>query len=149
VETNRIGVSHTGQRLRRRQTLGAATGLTGIVLAACGQASGGTSGAGSSASGGTQTSPSKGPVTIEVITRPGVTSPTGHSQFYDARAKKVFTPETNITVNLVDAQPDVGEKLTTLAAGGSLPDASWFSIVADGSAGREQATKGIFKPLET
>jgi multiple sugar transport system substrate-binding protein len=134
--------------LSRRHTLGAATGLAGIVLAACGQASGGTSGTSSGASGGTQTSPSKGPVTIEVLTRPGVANPTGHSQFYDARAKKIFTPETNITVNFVDAQPDVGEKLTTLAAGGSPPDASWFGVVADGSAGREQATKGIFKPLD-
>ena len=75
-------------------------------------------------------------------------SPTGHSQFYDQRAKKIFTPETNITVNLLDAQPDVGEKLTVMAAGGSPPDGSWFGVVADGNAGREQASRGIFKPLD-
>src|SRR5262249_9123959 len=47
-----------------------------------------------------------------------------------------------------DAPPDVSTKLPTLAAGGSLPGASWFAVVADGNAGREQATKGIFKPLD-
>jgi ABC-type glycerol-3-phosphate transport system substrate-binding protein len=77
-----------------------------------------------------------------------VNSPTGHSQFYDQRAKKIFTPETGITVNLLDAQPDVGEQLTVMAAGGSLPDGSWFGVVADGNAGREQASRSIFKPLD-
>ena len=99
-------------------------------------------------SGGNQAAPSKGPVAIEVLTRAGVTAPDGHSQFYDKRAKKIFTPETNITVNFIDAQPNVGEKLTVMAAGGTLPDGSWFGVVADGEAGREQATKGIFKPLD-
>jgi ABC-type glycerol-3-phosphate transport system substrate-binding protein len=87
-------------------------------------------------------------VTIEVLSRSGVSSPTGHSQFYDQRAKKLFTPETGITVNLLDAQPDVGEKPTVVAAGGSLPDGSWFGVVADGNAGREQASRGIFRLLD-
>ncbi|HVG98028.1 MAG TPA: hypothetical protein VNK05_14065, partial [Chloroflexota bacterium] len=129
------------QGISRRRALGAGAGgvALGAVLAACGPAAGGSS-------GGTA-GQSKGPVTIEMLTRNGVSSPTGHSQFYDQRAKKLFTPETGITVNLLDAQPDVGEKLTVMAAGGSLPDGSWFGVVADGNAGREQANRGIFKPL--
>ncbi|HEU5315910.1 MAG TPA: hypothetical protein VFX49_07345, partial [Chloroflexota bacterium] len=85
-------------------------------------------------------------MTIEVLTRNGVAQPTGHSQFYNARARQIFTPQTNITVNFVDATPDVNEKLTVMAAGSQLPDASWFGVVADGSGGRESASKGIFKP---
>lgn len=139
METNG---SRVARGMRRRDVLGGGTaGLMGVALAACGPAAGGPS-------GGTAAAPSKGPVTIEVLTRNGVTSPTGHSQFYDRRAKQIFTPETNITVNLVDAQPNVGEKLTVMAAGGALPDGSWFGVVADGEAGREQATKGVFKPLD-
>ncbi|MGH2351651.1 MAG: extracellular solute-binding protein [Chloroflexota bacterium] len=134
------------KRSSRRRVLGtgAAGALAGAALAACGPAAGGTSGGDS----GSVAAPQKGPVAIEVLTRNGVTSPTGHSQFYRVRAEKLFTPETNITVNFVDAQPNVAEKLTVLAAGGVLPDASWFGVVADGSAGREQATRGIFKPLD-
>ena len=130
------------QGISRRRALGAGAGgvALGAVLAACGPAAGGSS-------GGTA-GQSKGPVTIEMLTRNGVSSPTGHSQFYDQRAKKLFTPETGITVNPLDAQPDVGEKLTVMAAGGSLPDGSWFGVVADGNAGREQANRGIFKPLD-
>jgi multiple sugar transport system substrate-binding protein len=116
----------------------AMTGTLGAAFAAsCGQPSGGNTAA-----------TSKGPVSIEVLTRNGVASPTGHSQFYAKQAKTLFTPETNITVNLVDAQPSVGEKLTVLAAGGTLPDVSWFGVVADGNAGPEQAFRGIFKPLD-
>jgi ABC-type glycerol-3-phosphate transport system substrate-binding protein len=87
-------------------------------------------------------------VTIEIVTRSGVASPTGHSQFYAQRARSVFTPATDITVEFVDAQPNVGEKLSILAAAGTLPDGAWFGVVADGNAGREQAAKGIFKPLD-
>lgn len=122
---------------RRRLLVAGATGLAAAALAACGPLA--------------PTQPAaqkKGPVTIEAVTRAGVTTPSGHSQFYDKRARAVFTPETNITVNFVDAQPHVGEKLTVMAAGGTLPDAGWFGVVADGNAGREQATKGIFKPLD-
>jgi ABC-type glycerol-3-phosphate transport system substrate-binding protein len=119
-----------------------AIGLFGAALAACGQTAAGPSDG--PATGAART----GPVTIEVLTRNGVANPTGHSQFYDRQAKTRFTPETNITVNLVDAQPNVGEKLTVMAAGGTVPDASWFGVVADGNAGPEQATKGIFKPLD-
>src|SRR5688572_18256514 len=123
----------------RRALLGtSAVVASGAALAACG------------ATGDNQApaAQSKGPVTIEVLTRSGVANPTGHSQFYNTRAKQVFTPQTNITVNLVDATPDVNEKLTVMAAGAQLPDASWFGVVADGSGGRESASKGVFKPLD-
>jgi ABC-type glycerol-3-phosphate transport system substrate-binding protein len=109
-----------------------------LALAACGPSEGGT------------VAPAKttAPVTIEVLTRNGVSSPSGHSQFFAHQAAKVFTPETGITVNFIDAQPNVGEKLTIMAAGGTVPDVSWFGVVADGNAGRAQAQKGIFKPLD-
>lgn len=124
----------------RRRVLGA--GVAGVLAAACGAPTGAPRG------GDGSLARSKGPVTIEVLTRAGVSSPSGHSQFYQRQAQQRFTPETGITVNLVDAQPNVGEKLTVIAAGGTLPDVSWFGVVADGNAGREQAIKGIFKPLD-
>ena len=130
------------RRTRRATVLGVPlVAVAGSVLAACG---------GSSPSGGAPpgASPARGPVTIEVLTRAGVANPTGHSQYYAHITPERFTPETNITVTFVDAQPDVNEKLTVLAAGGTLPDVSWFGIVADGSGGPEAATKGIFKPLD-
>ncbi|MBI3972881.1 MAG: sugar ABC transporter substrate-binding protein [Chloroflexi bacterium] len=136
---------------RRRIVTGGMGGLAGVVLAACGAtATRGTGGTSTQAgqAGGSAAIKSKQPVTIEVLTRKGVSSPTGHSQFYKNVTEKRFTPETNITVNLIDAEPNVGEKLTIMAAGGTVPDASWFGVVADGVAGREQATKGIFKPLD-
>src|SRR5687767_6280542 len=127
-----------GQGVSRRSLFAAAgLGTASGWLAGCGPASSTSAPAAS-----------KGPVTIEVLTRNGVANPTGHSQFYARQAKNIFTPETDITVNLVDAQPNVGEKLTVMAAGGTLPDVSWFGVVADGVAGREQATKGIFTPLD-
>ena len=131
-----------GERVTRRRALGTGAGgaLAAAALAACGPAGG--------PAGGAPAARSKGPVTIEVVTRAGVASPSGHSQFYDKQARNLFTPETNITVTFIDAQPHVGEKLTVMAAGGTLPDAAWFGVVADGNAGREQATKGIFKPLD-
>lgn len=131
-----------GGGLSRRRVLGAsAIGLGGAALAACGAGS-------TSTSAGATAAPSKGPVSIDVLTRAGVTNATGHSQFFNNMAKQNFTPETNITVNFIDADPDVGQKLTVMAAGGTVPDGSWFGVVADGSAGREQAQKGIFKPLD-
>jgi multiple sugar transport system substrate-binding protein len=87
-------------------------------------------------------------VTIEVLTRAGVANPTGHSQFYAAITPQRFTPETGIAVTFVDAQPTVAEKLLVLAAGGTLPDASWFGVVADGSGGPDAAARGIFRPLD-
>jgi multiple sugar transport system substrate-binding protein len=135
-------IDETGRRgkVSRRGLIGAgAAGLVGAALAACGPVGGGA---------GAQPTRTKGPVAIDVLTRSGVSAASGHSQFYDKRAKAVFTPETNITVNLIDAAPNVGEKLTVLAAGGTPPDGSWFGVLADGVAGREQAIKGIFKPLD-
>ena len=135
-----IRVPATRER-RRRTVLGAgvaALGAAGGVLwTACG-----------AQSGSNGTTPAKGPVTIDVLTRAGVGNPTGHSQYYAHITPERFTPETNITVNFVEGQPDVNEKLTVLAAGGTLPDVSWFGIVADGSGGPEAASKGIFKPLD-
>ena len=132
--------------LSRRRLIGAAGAavapLAGSALAACGAL-----GAQPGASGGAA-SPAKGPVTIEVLTRAGVANPTGHSQYYASITPQRFTPETNITVNFVDAQPNVAEKLLVLASGGTPPDASWFGVVADGSGGPEAASKGIFKPLD-
>jgi multiple sugar transport system substrate-binding protein len=124
--------------LTRRRVVGVgATATTGLLMAACG-------------AGGQQqpAAQNKGPVTIEVLTRNGVANVDGHSQFYDKRAKQIFTPQTNITVNFLDAQPDVAEKLTVMASAGTVPDGSWFGVVADGNAGREQASKSIFKPLD-
>lgn len=126
---------------RRRVLAVGSLSIGGVVLAACGTSSGTTG-------GDAKLTAQKAPVTIEVLTRNGVTAPTGHSQFYDKQAKTLFTPETKITVNFVDAQPDVGQKLAILVAGGTPPDGSWFGVLADGVAGREQATKGVFKPLD-
>jgi multiple sugar transport system substrate-binding protein len=130
IQDRRLGLS-------RRSVIGTgASGVAAALLAACG------------AGAQQPAAQKKGPVTIEVLTRSGVSAPDGHSQFFDKRAKAIFTPETNITVNFVDAAPDVGQKLTVLATAGSLPDGSWFGVVADGYAGREQAGQGIFKPLD-
>ena len=51
-----------------------------------------------------------GPVAIEVLTRPAVSAPTGHSQWYDRTTEERFTPRTAITVNLVDGSPTVAEE---------------------------------------
>ncbi len=113
---------------------------SGGIVAAC-------AGPGATTTPGTPAA-AKGPVTIEVLTRAGVASPTGHSQYYASITPRLFTPQTNITVTFIDAQPNVHEKLLVLAAGGTLPDVSWFGVVADGSGGPEAADKGIFKPLD-
>jgi multiple sugar transport system substrate-binding protein len=126
------------KRSRRRVIGSSSLALAGAALAACGSAS-------STAAPGAQ---SQGPVTIDVLTRSGVTAQTGHSQWYANAAKTTFTPQTNITVNLIDADPDVTTKLTVMASAGTSPDGSWFATLADGSGGREQAIKGIFKPLD-
>src|SRR5687768_6545821 len=132
---------------RRRAIVSGAGGLAGVVAAAYGVATA----EGASIAGATSQAPAiqaQQPVSIDVLTRAGVSSPSGHSQFYDRRAKSIFSPETGITVNLIDAQPSVGEVLYTLAAGGTPPDMSWFGVLADGVAGREQAIRGIFKPID-
>lgn len=131
-----------GRGSTRRRLLGsAAVGVAGATLAAC---------SGSATGGATATQPaaSKAPVTIDILTRPGVSAPTGHSQWYAQVAKNSFTPQTNITVNLIDGDPDVTTKLNVLASAGTPPDGSWFATGSDGSGGREQAQKAIFKPLD-
>ncbi|HEX2036184.1 MAG TPA: extracellular solute-binding protein, partial [Chloroflexota bacterium] len=125
----------------RRAVLGGAV-AAGVAGTACG--GGGAGGVSAQATA----APRKGPVSIDVLTRNGVAAASGHSQFYDKQARNRFTPETQITVNFIDAQPNVGEKLTVLAAGGTLPDGSWFGVLADGAAGREQSLMSIFKPLD-
>jgi ABC-type glycerol-3-phosphate transport system substrate-binding protein len=128
----------------RRRALGAGglAALSGAAVAAC------NAGGRGSVEGGTPIARSREPVAIEVLTRAGVSAPAGHSRFYDVQARRLFTPATDITVNLVDGLPNVGEKLSTLAAGGTLPDAAWFGVLADGLAGRRQAAGGVFTPLD-
>ncbi|HEX2034221.1 MAG TPA: sugar ABC transporter substrate-binding protein [Chloroflexota bacterium] len=134
----------SGLRATRRGLGGVAATLAGLGGAAlavgCAPASG--------TAGAPPAAPSPGPVAIEVLTRAGVANPTGHSQFYAAITPERFTPETGISVTFVDAQPSVAEKLLVLAAGGTLPDASWFGVVADGSGGPDAAANGVFKPLD-
>src|SRR5262245_43079785 len=121
----------------RRRLLGAGTAiLGGATLAAC------------SRTGESQPAASKAPVTIDYLTRSGVAAPTGHSQWYAQVATNSFTPQTNITVNLIDGDPSVTTKLTVLAAAGTPPDGSWFATTSDGAGGREQAQRGVFKPLD-
>ncbi|MGH2368667.1 MAG: extracellular solute-binding protein [Chloroflexota bacterium] len=87
-------------------------------------------------------------MTIDVVTRSSVTAATGHSQWYNHAAKTTFTPQTNITVNLIDGLPNVTTKLTVMASAGTPPDGSWFPTMSDGSGGRELAQKGVFKALD-
>jgi ABC-type glycerol-3-phosphate transport system substrate-binding protein len=67
---------------------------------------------------------SKAPVTIDVLTRAGVAAETGHSQWYAKVARNSFTPQTGITVNLIDGDPDVTTKLNIMASAGTPPDGS-------------------------
>lgn len=117
----------------------AATAMSAGVLAACGLGG---------APGGATPAARRAPVTIDVLTRPGVGAETGHSQWYVQVAKNSFTPQTGITVNLFDGDPDVTTKLNVLAAAGTPPDGSWFATTSDGAGGREQAQRGVFKPLD-
>src|ERR671926_395866 len=98
-----------GAASRRRVLSGVVAGVTRAAMAAC---------AGTSTGGGTDNTAgqAKGPVSIDVLTRAGVTAQTGHSQWYANAAKTTFTPETNITLNLIDADPDVTTKLTGLGS---------------------------------
>src|SRR5256885_13643496 len=101
-----MGISAFAGKTSRRSILGgAAAGVAGVTMAAC---------AGSPGGGGGTGTQSTGPVTIDILTRSGVTAQTGHSQWYANAAKTTFTPQTNITVNLIDADPDVTTKLTVL-----------------------------------
>ena len=121
-----------------RMAAGVAAATTG-ALAACGI--GGPSGEAKPAA-------RKAPVTIDILTRPGVAAETGHSQWYAQVARNSFTPQTGITVNLFDGDPDVTTKLNVLAAAGTPPDGSWFATTSDGAGGREATQRGVFKPLD-
>jgi ABC-type glycerol-3-phosphate transport system substrate-binding protein len=133
--------ARAGRRLTRRRAAWEGVGAGGAVwsLAACGQQPG---------AGGAVPTGAAGPVAIEVLTRPGVTSPTGHSQWYDRTTKERFTPRTEITVNLVDGSPTVAEKHVVLASAGTPPDAAWFGVIADGFGGPPAAKRGLFRPLD-
>jgi multiple sugar transport system substrate-binding protein len=87
-------------------------------------------------------------VTIEVLTRPGITNPTGHSQHYSKITTQRFTPQTNITVNLVDANPNTTEAVLLRHASGTLPDAAWLGVNTDGLGGRKAAGGGAYRPLD-
>jgi ABC-type glycerol-3-phosphate transport system substrate-binding protein len=131
------------QSLTRRSLLRECAMLAVSVVTACRQTGGGQQ-------AGQPAVQARPPVTIEVLTRPGLADPCqcGHSQWYATITPKLFTPETNITVNFIEGQPNVTEKLLVLAAADTLPDVSWFAVVADHSGGRAAASKGIFKPLD-
>jgi hypothetical protein len=112
LDAARAIVGTTGTTRRRLLGIGVA-GLAApaaLGLAACGAA--GPSGAGEA-----PPAASRQPVTIDILTRPGVASPTGHSQWYAQVAKNSFTPQTNITVNLFDGDPNVTTKLSRTAPG--------------------------------
>src|SRR5262245_43227851 len=139
---SRNGAGGAGRRRTRRRLLGiSAAGLAGTALVACGAG-------GSNSASESRPVASTGPVSIDVLTRSGVAAPTGHSQWYANAAKTTFTPQTNITVNLFDADPDVTTKLNVLAAAGTPPDGSWFATLSDGAGGREASQKGVFKPMD-
>src|SRR5262245_33271837 len=126
---------------RRSLTRWALGAPAAALLAGCG---GGAPAAGD----GPRPAARLGPLTIDVVTRSPVAAATGHSQWYDQAAKTTFTPETGVTVNLIDGLPSVTEKLTVMASAGTPPDGSWFPTMSDGSGGRELAQKGVFKPLD-
>jgi ABC-type glycerol-3-phosphate transport system substrate-binding protein len=133
----------------RRWLLGAGTAgvvagvsASGGLLAACGIAPG------SSGGGDESKTASRAPVTIDILTRSGVAAQTGHSQWYAQVAKNTFTPQTNITVNLFDGDPDVTTKLNVMSAAGTPPDGSWYATTSDGAGGREQTQRGVFKPMD-
>ena len=132
-------------RRTRRWVVGA--GVAGLGLAAWG-AAGCAPGASSDLGAGKPAPGGRAPVTIDILTRPGVAAPTGHSQWYAQVAKNSFTPETDVTVNLFDGDPDVTTKLNVLAAAGTPPDGAWFATGSDGAGGREAAQKGVFKPMD-
>ncbi len=140
MQRDRSGVA-PGQS-RRRVLGGAAAGALGLAAAACGPATGG-------GSGGNQAAQSKGPVTIEVLTRNGVASPD--------RPQPVLRPagEEDLHPGDGDHRQPAGrpagrgrEADRVWPPAGRCPDGSWFGVVADGNAGREQANRGIFKPLD-
>ncbi|CAA9257660.1 MAG: hypothetical protein AVDCRST_MAG77-2415 [uncultured Chloroflexi bacterium] len=125
-------------RVTRARVLGtAATAIGAGLLAACG-----------SVGGPQPPAQQKGPVTIDVLTRTGVPPPTRHSQWYDKTTKERFTPDSQITVNLIDATPTVAEKHIVLHSGGTPPDAAWFGVIADGFGGQPAAKRGMFKALD-
>jgi len=85
----------------------------------------------------------KGPVTIDVLTYAGITNPTGRGQWFAKITPQNFTPQTQITVNWIEA-PDLAQKIITLSAGGTPPDAGNFE---DFNA-QALAGKGLYKPLD-
>jgi ABC-type glycerol-3-phosphate transport system substrate-binding protein len=127
----------SGVAITRRRVL-AITGAAGTMgaaafTAACG--AGGTSG---------QASPKKGPVTIDVLTYTGITNPTGRAQWFAKTTPQNFTPQTDITVNWIEADGGLVQKMVTLSAGGTPPDAGNFEDFNT----QGLVTRGIYKPLD-
>ena len=125
-----------GTGITRRTALdgGAALAAGGLLTALAG-CSPGTS---------AQPQPRKGPVTIDVLTYTGVTNPTGRAQWFAKTTPQNFTPLTEITVNWIEADGGLSQKLIALSAGGTPPDAGSFEdFNAQGLAGR-----GLYKPLD-
>lgn len=122
----------------RRAYLGSASVIAGaagalLLTAACG-------GAGQSS----QSQASKGPVTIDVLTYTGINNPTGRAQWFAKTTPQNFTPQSQVTVNWIEADGGLSQKLITLAAGGTPPDAGNFEdFNAQGLVGR-----GLYKPVD-
>src|SRR6266542_3584351 len=83
--------------------------------------------------------PASGPVTIDVLTYSGIANPTGRRQWYAKTTPQNFTPQTQITVNWIEGSPTLPEKITTMSAAGTPPDAGVFV----GTDGRALAAKSL------
>ena len=120
-------------RVTRRRLAGAAGALgAAAAAAACGP--------------GPQPQPQaqRGPVAIDVLTYTGINNPTGRAQWFAKTTPQNFTPQTQITVNWIEADGGLSQKLIALSAGGTPPDAGNFEdFNAQGLAGR-----GLYKPLD-
>jgi len=123
--------------LTRRAYLGGATAAMGsVAAAACGATGGGA--------GGGTAQKSKGPVTIDVLTYTGIANPTGRGQWFAKTTPQNFTPQSQITVNWIEADGGLQQKLITLTAGGTPPDAGNFEdFNAQGLVAR-----GLYKPVD-
>jgi multiple sugar transport system substrate-binding protein len=123
----------TRQWTRRALFAGAGTmgtGLSALALAACGASTAGGSPGGA---------PAKETGTIQVLNA-------DWGQIYNDLMSKIgdeFTTETGIKVEW-DFPPDAQEKLITLSAAGTPPDASYTSWKTQGGL----AAKGVLTPLD-
>src|SRR5829696_2211417 len=70
--------------------------------------------------------PQAGPVSIDVLTYSGLTSPTGRAQWYAKTTPQNFTPQTQITVDWIEGNPTLPEKIISMSAAGTPPDVGHF-----------------------